>query len=138
MESQHLSPAKQHTMDKSSGRGLPLNVSNFWTLDTLVALELQAMSFFKLPFWSGFMLANLFNGMSPKGKDFTPACTIRNSMMPLIVQIVVYFSLLSLDTGRGSLGTLNFNPLMMDVAVCTSPLDYLHIHVEFECVSNNI
>ena len=46
MESKHLSPAKQHTMDKSSGRGLPHNLSNCWTLDT----ALRLMIFFTLPF----------------------------------------------------------------------------------------
>ena len=47
-ESKHLSPAKQHTMDKSSGRGLPHNLSNCWTLDTV--LRLPAMSLSKFPF----------------------------------------------------------------------------------------
>ena len=73
------------------------------------------------------MLAKLSKLMPPRGKDFIPTCTIRNNMMPLNVQIVVYFSLLSLDTGRGSLGTLNFNPLMMGVALCTFELVYFHM-----------
>ena len=78
------------------------------------------------------MLANLSMLMPPKGKDFIPACTIRSSMMPLNVQIVVYFSLLSLDPARGSLGTWNSNPLMMDVALCTSTLQHVHQHTEVE------
>ena len=76
------------------------------------------------------MLANLSKVMPPKGKCFIPTCSIRSNMMPLNVQIVVCFSLLSLDTGRGNLGTLNFNLLMMEVALCTSPLEWIHIHVE--------
>ena len=67
--------------------------------------------------------------MRPRGKDFIPACSIRSNMMPLNVQTVVYFSLLSLDTGRGSLGTLNFNRLTMELALCTSPLESAHLHV---------
>ena len=78
------------------------------------------------------MLANSSKLMPPKGKDCIPTCTICSNMMPLNVQIVVCVSLPSLGPERGSLGTWNSNPLMMDVALCTSPLEHVHQHTEIE------
>ena len=76
-----------------------------------------------------FMLGNVRKSILPNGKDFIPTCAIRNNIMPLNVKIVVYLSLLALDTGRGKLGTMNFNLLRMDVASFTFPVAYFNIHM---------
>ena len=125
-ESKQVSPAKQHTMDKSSGRGQSQSATSCCTVPTVSLLAV--LSFSRLPLSSGFMLTNWSKSMSPTSKDFIPACSIRSNMIPLNVQSVVYFSKLALDSGRGNLGTWNFNALRMDVASCTFPMEYFAIH----------